>query len=280
MNIKLPNKDKKIMKNKIIIIFVIVILLILLGIVINKENSSKENVTQVGDGEIKTDEEYNNLKSQFDTIFTNKLESNYDLSKIKLENSEKELVYTTLEAKETSTNDYDIKIDIPYINIDSEIAKKINNEINQFSEKYKSILNKKNKNIIYDVEYCATIEEDILSLVIKSNLKEGTSAQRVIIQTYNYDLKNNTQVKLQDIILQKNIDKNYVQNKINEEIKKAQKNAEDLNSLGYNIYERNIDDDIYILKNIDQYCIYKGNIYIFFAYGNDARTSEMDLVII
>ena len=50
--------------------------------------------------------------------------------------------------------------------------------------------------------------------------------------------------------------------------------------LGYNVFSRDINSDIYRLDNVKEYFIYNGNIYIIFAYGNDKMTSEMDLVII
>ena len=41
------------------------------------------------------------------------------------------------------------------------------------------------KNIIYNVKYKAYEQNNILSLIILSELKEGESSERIIIQTYN-----------------------------------------------------------------------------------------------
>lgn len=50
------------------------------------------------------------------------------------------------------------------------------------------------------MEYVANVQDDILSLMIRSNLKEGVSAQRIIIQTYNYDLRNNKEINLEEVL--------------------------------------------------------------------------------
>ena len=137
-----------------------------------------------------------------------------------------------------------------------------------------------NRNIIYTVEYAATVENDILSLIIKSNLKEGSNPQRLIVLTYNYDLKNNKEVSLEETIQRKELKLNDVQNKINTEIKAEQSRVNDLKDLGYSIFERDLNNDMYKVTNTKEYFIKDGNIYIIYAYGNYALTSEMDLIII
>lgn len=280
MNITLPNKTKTKIKEKIIFIFIITICVISIILICYNKFWNQKVIDQSSELSSKADEEYNNLKAGFDKIFSNKLENSYDANKINLIDDTKDIVYTSFETTQKSTNNYEMKIHIPYINIDNETIKSYNKEIQQFSEKYNDILKIKNQNIIYDVEYSAYIEEDILSVIIKANLKEGVSAQRIIIQTYNYNLRQNKEVNFIDILKNKNINEEDVQNKINNEIKTAQKNADDLISLGYKIYKRDINDDIYLLNNIQQFYVYNKRIYIIFAYGNDARTSEMDLVIL
>ena len=71
-----------------------------------------------------------------------------------------------------------------------------------------------------------------------------------------------------------------VQNQINSEIKTEQQKVEDLKQLGYNIYSRDIDSDIYKIENTSEFYITKDVLYIIYAYGNESETSEMDLVII
>lgn len=67
------------------------------------------------------------------------------------------------------------------------------------SKKAKSILSTQSQNIIYNVEYCAYVTNDILSLVVRSTLKEGENTQREIIQTYNYNLLTQKKVTFEDL---------------------------------------------------------------------------------
>ena len=136
-----------------------------------------------------------------------------------------------------------------------------------------------NRNIIYTVDYAANVQEGILSVVIKSNLKEGSKAQKVIIQTYSYDLRNNKEINLEEILRITNLDKQVVQNKINSEIAVEQKKVEDLKKLGYNIYSRDTSSDIYNIENSTEFYLTDKVLYIIYAYGNETNTSEMDLVV-
>ncbi len=116
--------------------------------------------------------------------------------------------------------------------------------------------------------------------MIKSNLKEGSNAQKVIIQTYNYNLRTNKEVNLEDVIEKENIDKQKVQNLIKEEISNEQKKSQDLKSLGYNVYSRDSSSDIYTIEKSTEFYLTGNTLYIIYAYGNETSTSEMDLVII
>ena len=146
--------------------------------------------------------------------------------------------------------------------------------------KAEEILKDSNQNIIYIVKYKAYVENNILSLVIYSDLKQNTSAQRVIVQTFNFDLKENKKLTLEDVIDSFDLKKADVQNKINIDIQKEQKKSEDLIKLGYNIFSRDINSDIYKVETASEYFVYNNNIYIIFAYGNKRITSEKDIVII
>ncbi len=275
------NKDiiSKIKKYKKIIYIIIIIICVIIASSIIK-NKFFNNTSKMQTNQNKETEENKQLEENFDNIFLNKLENSYDLNKVKLIDNNKNIVYTNLEIEKSSTNNYDVKLNIPYINIDNDTIKSYNNEIQEFVQKYEEILKTKNQNVIYDVEYNAYIKNDILSVIIKANLKEGESAQRLIIQTYNYDLKQNKEVKLIDVLKLRNINKENMQNKINEKITNAKKNADDLNSLGYVLYKRDVNNKMYLVENINQFYISSNCIYVIFAYGNDARTSEMDIVTI
>ena len=118
-----------------------------------------------------------------------------------------------------------------------------------------------------------------MSLIIKSELKEGASAQR-IIKTYNYDLSNNKEISLKEIILKKDLKQDEVQRKIKDRIKIEEKKVEDLKNLGYNIFERNSEDKQYAIENSKEFFIKNQHIYVIYAYGNESLTSEMDVVVI
>ena len=168
-----------------------------------------------------------------------------------------------------------------YIDTLNETIKSYNEEIKQtFEKKAEDVLQTENQNIIYSVQYEATIENDILSLIIKSNLKQSASAQRVIIQTYNYDLKNNKEITLEDMLNNKQLKVEDVESKIKNEITVEQQKVDALKSLGYSIFERNPEDEMYKVQNSKEFFMKDGKIYIIYAYGNENLTSEMDLVII
>lgn len=228
----------------------------------------------------KTEEETDLLKAEFEQLFENRINYEGDKSDKKKE-KDKEIVYTEYKKKESKLNSYDIEVHIPKINIDNKIIDEYNKEIDSiFTSKTEEILKSQNKNIIYSVEYQANIQEDILSIIIKSNLKEGANAQKVMIKTYNYDLRNNKEISLQEVIDIEQINKNNVQDKIKKEIETEQKKVEDLKRLGYNIYSRNTNDDMYKLENTEEFYLANNTLYIIYAYGNKTLTSEVDLIII
>ena len=67
-----------------------------------------------------------------------------------------------------------------------------------------------------------------MSLVVRSTLKEGTNAQRDIIQTYNYDLTNQKEYTIDDMLNAKGITKKEANQKIKEEIRTQQEKSEEL----------------------------------------------------
>ena len=116
--------------------------------------------------------------------------------------------------------------------------------------------------------------------MIRSNLKEGSSAQRVIIETFNYDLRNNKEISLQEVLKIENLNKYEIQEKVKNEIRIAQKKVEDLKKLGYNIYNRDVENDLYKIEHSKEFYLTQNTLYIIYAYGNETFTSEMDLIVI
>ena len=228
----------------------------------------------------KSEEETESLEMNFDQLFTNSIEGENDLSNSKKKDAEKPIVYTKIAKKETKVNNFDVEIYIPYINIDNEIADEYNKEIETFIQKAREILNTENNNAIYLVEYVATIQNDILSVMIKSNLKEGSSAQRLIIETFNYDLRNNKKITLEELLKVERLNINDVQTKINDEIKTEQKRVEDLEKLGYSRYNRDVTSNMYKIENTNVFYMSKDAIYILYPYGNENLTNDLDMIIL
>ena len=280
MNVTKPEKEKT--SVSAIVIYTVSILACIIAIIVVVstqffENDNLGNTSTDASQEIDTQI----LRVEFNNLFDNKLNtenSNIDVNKIE---REKDIVFTDYQRKETKENNYDLDLNIPKINIDTDIVKKYNQEISDtFIRKAENILASSNSNSIYTVQYAATIEDDVLSLIIHSNLKDGNSPQRVIVLTYNYDLKNDEEISLKDLLDRKNISVASVEDDVRNEISSEQKRVENLKALGYTVFERNPDDSRYKVENTNQFFIKNGKIYLIYAYGNDNLTTEMDLVVV
>ena len=285
MNVNLPRKAK--ISIKAVIIYTIsiitcIIAIIIAGLSIYYGSDELDRLITIGGSSLtQADEEYQLLVSNFDDIFQNHLEEYTTDVSIKKIDEGQDIVYTYYTKDENKKNSYDMNLNIPYINIDNETIAVYNEEIKQtYEAKAESTLQTENENIIYTLQYEATIENDILSLMIRTNLKEGSNAQRLIIQTFNYDLRNNKEITLEEMINLKQLNTNDVQNKINQEIESEHQRVEDLRSLGYSVFERNPEGEMYKIENSQEFFVKDGNIYIIYAYGNENITSEMDLVIV
>ena len=282
MNVVLPEREKIPKQRIIIYVTIMIICIISIAVVIGVQvlgNDIVDNIFGINKITKRSEEEEAELKTNFENIFDNNTEykDEYQTSKIE---DDKEIIYTDY-SKQEKTDNYEMNVNLPYINIENEYAKKFNKEIEStFKEKAEEITKSTNKNIIYTVKYKATIEKNIMSLIIYSDLKQETSAQRVIIQTFNYDLQNNKELTLEDTIENYKLKKNEVQDKINKDIKEEQRKAEELKNLGYNIFTRYTESDIYKVENISEYFIGEDNvIYVIFAYGNKSNTNEKDIII-
>lgn len=282
MNVVIEDESKKNKKLKIFYIGIIAVCIIAIisAIVVQiiKENDAAEaaKLPQL------TENQKNQHKDEFETIFENKvnyLENNsYKISKLE---SNKEIIYTGYKNNETKLNDYELKVNIPYININNDTIEEFNSQIKDiFEKKAKSIINTQSNNVIYTVDYSAYIANNILSLVVRSTLKEGMNPQRDIIQTYNYDLTNQKEYTIDDMLNTKGITKKEANQKIREEIKSQQEKSDELDKLGYQTYKRDYTSDTYNINNVTEYFMGKDNaLYIIYAYGNENNTNEMDVVI-
>ena len=287
MNVTLPEKEG--IKKSQIILYVSIILICIICVIVAfyvQFYARIDLAGLVGMGKEssygnKTEEEQVNLETNFTQLFTNSLNNYNGESDNKKKEQDKNLVYTEYQKKESKLNSYNLEVNIPLINVDNEIVDNYNKEIQDtFQTLSENVLKSENQNIIYTVDYVANVQDGILSLMIRSNLKQGANAQKVIIQTYNYDLRNNKEITLAEVLRIEKLDENNVQNIINNKIKTEQDKAEDLKSLGYNIYSRDINSDIYSLENSTEFYLTSNALYIIYAYGNATNTSEMDIVVL
>lgn len=272
-------EEHKNTKVKAIYTVIIIICVIVIGVAVYLQFFSEEKIGVII-GIIEKNEDYAELENDFNSLFTNDLEvlDNTNLNIEKVE--QQDIVYSKFN-KTLQNEDVSINVAIPYINIEGYIPKRFNEEIqNTFKLKTESVIKTTDEKIVYTVSYKAYVQNDILSIVIKSELKENDSKQRIIVQTYNYNLKEKKQASLEEVFKLKGIDIDTAENKIRNTIKAKQEKNKSLSDLGYNLYERDYTSPVYEIRNSNQFFMGKdGHVYVIYAYGNEDFTSEMDLVI-
>ena len=251
-----------------------------------KQNTIKNEVINTGDDDTATDPEV--LKQEFNSLFNNSFDDQgYDKTSIKklAGYEDQDVIYAVYRIKEEKDEKYSVNINIPVFNVDGEVASEFNATTQSiFANKAGNVLSNSQSYTIYDVEYVGYLNENVLSLVIKSTLKEGNNPQRIIVQTYNYDITTGKKLTLNEVLEAKGISEKEVNKKIELQVTEANKNAEALSealaSAGQTVYKRDVNNKMYLVENINQFYISSNCIYVIFAYGNDARTSEMDIVTI
>jgi len=247
----------------------------------DKDNIILPNLNTTTDDNVveKTAEE---IKTQFTNLFTNVLnKGEYDTTNIQKIVTQNDIVYSAYDIEDKKES-YEIDIHLPVMNIQGEVPTSFN-KITQdlFANKASEIMNSQNATkTLYQIDYVSYINGDILSLIIKATLKEGNNPQRVIIQTYNYHLATGQKVSVEDLIAQRNLVQSEVQSKIHSTVQKAKEEAEVLVQSGYTVYNRELNNSIYQLANVENYFLGpNGDLYIIFAYGNQNHTAEMDIVL-
>ena len=222
------------------------------------------------------------IKNNFNNLFTNKLNTQgNEIVNIEKLNKEKEIIYVAYNIKEEKEEKYSININLPVFNIKGDIASEFNQTTQKiFADKASEILKGTEYYTIYNVEYVAYINENILSLVIKSTLKEGANAQRVIVQTYNYDLQTGEKANINEIINNKGVDKEQINKKIEKQVSYAAAQAELISQVtSQAVYKRDLNNAMYLIDNVNSFFIGEGGkIYIVYAYGNSNFTSEIDII--
>lgn len=230
-------------------------------------------------------EENKELAKNFDKLFQNKLDyqgSNVNTLGVTKKDASKDIIYTVVSTKRVSDNRYDIDLNIPLINIlNNTSVENFNKKIQSlFVDKANDIIQNATQNTIYNIDYMAYVNTNILSLIIRSTLKEGNNPQRVIIQTYNYNLSTNEEMVLEQILEIKGLTKANVESTIANQIKVANEEADKLKRLGYNVYTRDLTSSIYKIDNTDNYILGPNNkLYVIYPYGNANNTDEMDVIV-
>ena len=243
-----------------------------------KEATSYENdISAGGNQNLVTSQD---VKESFLDLFTNEMiPSVYNGQVQKVDNSQ-DIVYTAYSNTTTVEGQYSLDVNIPFINIQGEVVDGYNN-ISQtvFADKINSLMAGTSAFTIYNLDYTAYINNDILSVAIMATIKEGDNPQRIMIQTYNYNLVTGQNVTVKDILNNREIEEKAVENRIENTIKRASEDAEQMAQSGYQVYQRNPEDEMYKIENIQTFIEGPdGELYIIFAYGNNNYTSEMDVI--
>lgn len=274
------------MKKQLVVLYVIIILICIISLIVavytqveqentntTFANSKNEIIEQVATQE--------DLKREFNSFFINSITvSNYDVSTIQ-KNDETKPIVDSVHAIRTGENKFDITVNIPIFNIKSSITDRYNTQIqSMFLDKANSILASTSQSYtIYSVDYTGYINGDVISLVIKSTLKEGSNPQRDIVATYNYNLKTGKEATIYDLMLQVGVEEKSLEKGIKEQVNKAIKEANEIQATGYNVYTRDINDKMYNIENLSTYFLGpEGELYVIFPYGNKNLTSEMDII--
>lgn len=281
--------------NKRNIIYIVIAIICIIAIVVGvyyqifedkpKQNILTNEIIDAQDPDQVIDPEL--LKEEFNSLFNNSFDDQgYDISLIqKIQGlEEQDIIYAAYNIKEEKDENYSVDINLPVFNVQGDVAAEFNAMTQQiFANKANDVLSKSDKYTIYNVEYVAYLNENVLSLVIKSILKEGNSAQRIIVQTYNYDIETGKKLTLNEVLESKQIALRDVNKKIERQVEEANKQAEAIAEAliqsGQTVYRRDINNAMYVTDNVNNFFIgLDGQIYIIYAYGNSNFTSEMDII--
>lgn len=278
------------------IIYIVISALCIIAIVLGvyyQIFGEKNNMTNTISNEVNTNIDENGvvdpevLKEEFNNLFANSFDSQgYPTAEIvKIQDlEEQDVIYAAYNIKEEKNEKYSVNINLPVFNVSGDVATEFNQTTQTiFANKASEILGNSQVYTIYDVEYTAYLNENILSMVIKSTLKEGSNPQRVIVQTYNYNVTTNQKVSLNEILQEKGIELREVNKKIEKQVEEANKRAEAVSQAlaqtGQTIYKRDINNAMYVTDNVSHFFLGpNGQIYIIYPYGNANFTSEIDII--
>lgn len=206
-------------KNKVLIVLVIVLLFVILGLggyivydkVLNKnqiENNNSNTQNYNGNSGNKNN---SNLALKIDSTKDWVYNANYNLP-----TNEDSYYGFSDHSKLIKASD----LIVPYININSSDAKTANQEIYKL---YELLINKFNENLkekiwFTTVEYSSNINNDIISIMIKTT-SAGTYTPLYEYYTYNFDVTNGNILSYQDAYKLVNINDSTIENVVEQKIK-------------------------------------------------------------
>ena len=220
------------------------------------------------------------ISNKFMQLFDNKLPQFKDYPNIEKGDLSKNYLYIYSENPQLPNGPYTKKLDgkydivayLPVFNINSDVTNAFNNiTINYFVKMMNDIVVNGTTNTNLTISFAANVNDNILSVAIIAKLKEGDKPQRIMIQGYNYDLANNKEVKVADVLAKKNVDMATANSKIEKVVKSADNT----------LYKRELNNPIYSIDKVTNFILGRnGELYIIYAYGNQANvySSEMDIV--
>lgn len=220
------------------------------------------------------------ISNKFMQLFDNKLPQFKDYPNIEKGDLSKNYLYIYSENPQLPNGPYTKKLDgkydivayLPVFNINSDVTNGFNNiTINYFVKMMNDIVVNGTTNTNLTISFAANVNDNILSVSIIAKLKEGDKPQRIMIQGYNYDLANNKEVKVADVLAKKNVDMATANSKIEKVVKSADNT----------LYKRELNNPIYSIDKVTNFILGRnGELYIIYAYGNQANvySSEMDIV--
>jgi hypothetical protein len=279
---KLTGKNKIIFFIVLFLICVVAICIAIYGQYFYKYSATDPLMLGIHVGVKKTQEEYADLKANFNNLFTNELYVNSENLNIDKLDTSRSVVYTGYALQNDDENYYHIDLNLPTLNINNNVAKTINGEIKEkfYDEAYKIMRSTTSGFTTYKVSYVAYVNDDAISIAIKETQKTGNTAETVTVTTYNYSIPDKMQITLEELIKLKGTDVETVQNTINNTIKTASDNSNEIAKEYGTTFERNPDDSMYKVKNAKSYFLTDdGYVYIIYAYGESAETNEVDIVI-
>lgn len=247
-------------------------------------NNVKQNIISASDTK--------ETQELFDNEFTNKFEKgNFDDSQISKEDASKEMVYLLsndgINPTVIQSDNKDFTAYIPMFNINNDICKEYNNKIIGLVTDLNQYLGDESVKLNGKISFSANIYGNILSVAIKLDYKKGDDPQRVIFQTYNYDLEKGASVTIKDIITQKGLNSEDMNTKIKETVEQASADAEAMSksvNSGYEIYKRDTTSKLYDItsdeaqKDLLFILGKQGELYIIYAYGNENATNQFDII--